>query len=228
MITSLVIVCFLCWHRSGWISALMYFFSKQSSWYCHIDSKKLVDCRVAFTPKWRKRRAAAGYWCCNETFYWLSLLVKISSWSKVKKELRKITLDLSHPSQLLFELLPSGQSYRHWAPEQLGTKKVSSPRRFTSWTVKCSPHCAMITTCKTTYIYLKIPYLFIFNSLFIVFILFVYSTPVHIHLSVLFMYIHICVLLNLSLLFILLFVYSCCLCALKAGSYTICKIGKCK
>lgn len=32
-------------HHSGWVSALI---------CCHSDNLKLVDCRVAFTPKWRK------------------------------------------------------------------------------------------------------------------------------------------------------------------------------
>ncbi len=54
MITSLVIV-HNCCHRSGCISGLMYAFLNKSVDICH-----LVECRVAFTPEWRKRWAAAA------------------------------------------------------------------------------------------------------------------------------------------------------------------------
>ncbi len=36
-----------------------------------------MECRVAFTPKWRKRWAAAGRRCCNGTLY------SFASWSSI-------------------------------------------------------------------------------------------------------------------------------------------------
>ncbi len=46
--------------------------------------------------------------------------------SRVRKRAQKITLDPSHPSHPLFEILPSCRRYR-------------APRQSTLWTVKCPP-----------------------------------------------------------------------------------------
>ncbi len=72
MITSLVIVRYCC-HHSGCTSALMYVFLNKIADICYSDSKKLVECRVAFTPKWRKRRAAAVAMELSIGFHFLSV-----------------------------------------------------------------------------------------------------------------------------------------------------------
>ncbi len=88
---------------------------------------------------------------CWEDYRWPSELYT----SRLRKRVKKITLDPSQPAHSLFELLPSDQRYRALSTKTARHKNSFHPRPYPTWTTHSTPqYCTSVNNSSTLHLYI--------------------------------------------------------------------------